>query len=167
MENFKLGDRVITTSNSEYPEAGLCGTIVGLHKSGSPDYIMLLDCKNPCAHTASSFAREYNLAEDFPPIDEREDRCVYVKNTEIAMLDKEDKKIIIYMQGNKVTAKCLINKNFICEGTAECASADVFEFAKGAQIALQRCLDKTNNKPIFVDYKLLARHDLIIVPNNA
>lgn len=57
-------------------------------------------------------------------------------------------KVIIYRQGNKTTAKYMINKALAAEACATCSSKDTFSIFTGAQIALARLAQQYAAKPV-------------------
>lgn len=55
-------------------------------------------------------------------------------------------KIIIYAQDNTVTVKLISNKACVAQAVAKCSPNDDFDVLVGAQIALQRLVEKQGSK---------------------
>lgn len=170
MTKVKIGDRVKMINDFDNALKGETGLVIGTfnRRSDGANLVVLFDNKDWHKHAASGFSAddESNTYKNpvkikpYPDREERFDRCHYVPDSAVEVLKSavdEFSKLVIYTEHNKVIAKLLNGKRTVAEGVAKCAPSDDFNFLKGAQIAMQRCMAKASNTPITVDGEVLKQ----------
>lgn len=138
MDNkFKVGDRVrgINAHDGNEKIVGELGTIIYIFSNG--DVSVKFD-KGINGHSCNGKC-EHGHGWDCPP-----------DALELVAPAMAGAKIIIFTQGNKVSAKLIKDKETLSIGYAHCSPDDVFNFLTGAQIALARLGQSYNAKPVLL-----------------
>lgn len=153
MTKVKLGDRVKMIKKCDNAHVGEEGVVIGILK---PDYehdiLVMFDSANIAKHDGSNIV-SCDFKERIKPYPDdlkRTNRCQFVHFDDVKVI-KKLYKLIITMDGSKVTAKLLDGKRTVATGIAKCSPSDTFNFLVGAQLAMQRCIAKQNIEPLVID----------------
>ena len=69
---------------------------------------------------------------------------IYHYNAELVPEEKPEEKIVITHDGKTTTATKYVNDEVVEKATARCAPEDTFDFKVGAELALERLMEKVN-----------------------
>lgn len=163
MAKVKIGDRVrmvVTHDNARKGEEGI--VIATLKHHRTHDLLIMFDDLDLDKHSGwSSGDPDFeDTLKPFPTLEERKDRCQFVNYAHVKLAKQnfdEFSKLVVYAEHNKVIAKLLNGKRTVATGVAKCSPSDTFDFLKGAQIAVQRCMVEVNNTPIVLDGEAVKR----------
>lgn len=156
MTKVKIGDRVRMIRTYDHALKGETGTVIAvLTEKSYHDILVMFDKKDNWKHSGSSPAPDIMVSfiEPYPSKGERNDRCQYVRFSDVEVIDSNIKMIVV-VDGVKgiATAKLLTGKRTVATGTAKCAPTDTFKYPKGINLAVQRCIAKAYpEEPITVD----------------
>lgn len=156
MTKVKLGDRVRMIRTYDHALKGETGTVIAvLTENSYHDILVMFDKKDDWKHSGSSPDPDIMVSfiEPYPSEGERNDRCQYVRFSDVEVIDSNIKMIVV-VDGVKgiATAKLLTGKRTVATGTAKCAPTDTFKNPKGINLAVQRCIAKAYpEEPITVD----------------
>lgn len=167
MTKVKVGDRVRMIKKCDNARVGEEGIVIALLEQGrAHDILVMFDSKDSAKHSGRT---EGNSAlkeriKPFPKIEERADRCQFVDFDDVEKVFRKTCKLIITMDGNKVTAKLVEGKFTVATGVAKCSPSDTFDFLVGAQLAMHRCIAGQTDKPLVIDMEAAKAHGIKFNP---
>ena len=156
--NFKVGDRVRMVTKYDFAYPGEEGIIIAVYDKSRPvsSLLVMFDKTASLKHSGDVEDAPGMLSyiHPYPDLETRHDRCHFVPPSSVKLIKPGTdafSKLIVYAEHNKVIAKLLNGKRTVATGVAKCSPSDTFDFLKGAQIAVQRCMVKASNTPIALD----------------
>lgn len=158
MTEIKCGDRVKMTTKYDWAYPNETGVVIAIYdqKYRKANLLILFDEVGDMKHKGEPEGAYEMMSciKPYPAEEIRKDRCHFVPPSCVRLIEpykKERSKLIVYAEHNKVIAKLLNGKRTAATGVAKCSPSDTFDFLKGAQIAVQRCMVKASNTPIVLD----------------
>ncbi|PWM76716.1 MAG: hypothetical protein DBY32_11370 [Phascolarctobacterium sp.] len=164
MTKINAGDRVEMLSDFSYAKKGEQGTVIAVFNpkdfGAGIDCLIMFDEKDTNKHSGNEAtnSKAIQKIKSFPSSAVRAYRCQYVNSNYVVVIKTQAPKLIVTIDGRITTAKLIQNKRTVAEGRAACAPSEVFNYPKGIQLAVQRCLHNAYTSAcIVVDPKIMTK----------